>query len=439
MRRNASMDAVHTDASADAHETKQSGSESGSVLLPTLDEHLAFPSETPSSQFPLVSRTPSRFLSPELHSRSQYVPLDDFGFNPSTAKEIREVYCKLASVEALYEQPTSTLHDAMKQSQTALEHFTSVLKESYATRCGLSDRLRAACGLGDGNNVRTDGKFSAEAAVRVKVSARSVVTGQWPPQKDKDRGMDARRLSVDIPSSPDTSARSSSASPSSNGVSPNDRARRPALIPNAATAQTATRTKTIEPLPARTRVESDGDGGGGRGGGGGRRDSPERPMSRAEGPAGGQPRTSLLPVARLRAVPMDGNDAGARAARGGAGRRSVSPVARLRAPSESGHAAAAAAAVAAAADGGERGAPWARGRVRDTSLGGAGGPSDPLAPNKLDAPGRRLRSWSSPGRRRPSLAELRGSLGGRSEYGAGAVSRRLASAVEAAAALGDSN
>ncbi len=52
------------------------------------------------------------------------------GFNPNTAREIRELRRQLASVEDLYEQNMSQLHDAMNQSQKALQHFKSALNDA---------------------------------------------------------------------------------------------------------------------------------------------------------------------------------------------------------------------------------------------------------------------------------------------------------------------
>ena len=379
------------------------------------------------------------------------MPLDDSGFNPSTAKDIKEVYRQLASVEELFERKESPLLDAMNQSQKALENLTSALSASRAARQRreLVDRLSAACGLGGGKDARTGGKVGAEASsVLAQASARGFATGQSLLKRGKERG-GADRLTIDVPSSPVTPSQSCSTPPSSNGVSPIDRAlraRRASLPSIAATSPTVTR--TLEPRPARTPEGHGGGGGGGwlGGGGGRRRDSPERPTVCAEGPAAGRPRTrtSLSPVARLRAAPADRGDEGARAARGGA-----PPLARLRAPSASAFRAAAAAAAGggdvspydtAAAGAGDRALTEARGRVPvgGASLGSLDDPRDSLA-----APGRRLRPWSSPGRRRPSAAELRWARaggGGAAEAqcgaGAGALSRRLAAAAEAAAAIG---
>jgi uncharacterized protein (DUF342 family) len=52
------------------------------------------------------------------------------GFNPNTAREIRELRRQLASVEELYEESTSRLQGAMHQSQKLLGQYKAALVES---------------------------------------------------------------------------------------------------------------------------------------------------------------------------------------------------------------------------------------------------------------------------------------------------------------------
>ena len=65
------------------------------------------------------------------------------GFNPNTAREIRELRRQLASVEELYEESVSRLQDAMSQSQQALRRHKESLVEADLRREDLSRILEA--------------------------------------------------------------------------------------------------------------------------------------------------------------------------------------------------------------------------------------------------------------------------------------------------------
>lgn len=65
------------------------------------------------------------------------------GFNPNTAREIRELRRQLASVEELYEESMSKLQDAIDLSQKALQQHKSSLKEADLRREDLSKILAA--------------------------------------------------------------------------------------------------------------------------------------------------------------------------------------------------------------------------------------------------------------------------------------------------------
>jgi uncharacterized protein (DUF342 family) len=65
------------------------------------------------------------------------------GFNPNTAREIRELRRQLASVEELYEENVSKLQDAIEQSQKALQHRKAQLQEADLRREDLSKILAA--------------------------------------------------------------------------------------------------------------------------------------------------------------------------------------------------------------------------------------------------------------------------------------------------------
>lgn len=63
------------------------------------------------------------------------------GFNPNTAREIRELRRQLKAVEELYEESEARLQEAMNQSEQALNHHKDALNEANLRREDLTKIL----------------------------------------------------------------------------------------------------------------------------------------------------------------------------------------------------------------------------------------------------------------------------------------------------------